>query len=112
MDPVYPRSGYPLILYGQPASARLVRRIMHSPVTIDAPSTHDWLLPRLGLDQYPFEHREYRGRVESYDPLSGRVGLDQVAPPLRPAAPPEPMGPAAPSKGADPAPKVGPVAAP
>jgi hypothetical protein len=100
MDPVYPRSGYPLFLYGQPASARLVRRIMHSPITIGAPATHDWVLPRLGLDQYPIEHREYHGRVEPYDPPSGRVGLEQVAPPLRPAAPPQPKTPDA--KAADP----------
>jgi len=93
MDPVYSRSGYPLFLYGQPASARVVRRIMHSPVPINPRTTHDWLLPRLGLDQYPIEHREYHGRVETYDPASGRAGLEYVAPPLRPAAEPVPKAP-------------------
>lgn len=100
MDPVYPRSRYPLALYGQPASARLLRRVMHSPVTIGAPATHDWLLPRLGLDQYPIEHRQYHGKVEPYDPTSGRGDLNYVAPPLRPAAPPQPKTPDA--KTADP----------
>ena len=107
MDPVYPRSRYPLVLYGQPASARLVRRIMHSPATIGAPATHDWLLPMLGLDQYPFEHREYRGQVEPYDPATGGGDLNQVAPPLLPVVPPIPKGPTAPPKGIDPAPKAG-----
>ncbi len=93
MDPVYPRWGYPLLLYGQPASARLVRRVMNSPVTIGAPATHDGLLPRLGLDQYPIEQREYRGPVEPYDPATGRGGLEYVSPPLRPAAPPQPKAP-------------------
>ncbi len=93
MDPVYSRTGYPLFLYGQPASARLVRRIMHSPVPINPRTTHDWLLPRLGLDQYPIEHREYHGRVEAYDPTTGRGGLVYVAPPLRPAAQPVPKAP-------------------
>jgi hypothetical protein len=102
MDPVYPRTGYPLVLYGQPASARLVRRVMHSPVTIDAPRTHDWLLPRLGLDHYPIEKREYRGRVEPYDPATGRAGLEYTAPPLRPAAPPVPKAPAPDPKAGEP----------
>lgn len=88
MDPAYPRWGYPLFLYGQRASARLVRRVMHSPVTIGAPATHDWIIPRLGLDRYPIDRREYTGRVESYDPATGRAGLDQVDRVLRPAAPP------------------------
>ena len=93
MDPAYPRAGYPLLLYGQSGSARLVRRLMHSPVTIGAPATHDWILPRLGLTEYPIEHRQYRGRVEAYDPATGRGGLNYVAPPLRPAAPPQPKTP-------------------
>ncbi len=66
MDPELPRSSYPLFLYGQPATARLVRRIMNAPATIGAPATHDWILPRLGLCDYPIEKREYRGRVEPY----------------------------------------------
>jgi hypothetical protein len=68
MDPVYPRWRYPLALYGQPATANLVRRIMHSPVTINGETTHDWLIPRLGLDQYCIERREYRGKITPYVP--------------------------------------------
>lgn len=68
MDPELPRSGYPLFLYGEPATARLVRRIMRVPVTIGAPKTHDWLLQHLGLTDFPIERREYRGPVAAYVP--------------------------------------------
>jgi hypothetical protein len=68
MDPMYPRGRYPLAFYGQPATANLVRRIMHGPVTIGAPDTHDWLVPRLGLTAYPIERRTYRGRVVPFSP--------------------------------------------
>jgi hypothetical protein len=92
MDPVYPRGRYPLAFYGQPATANLVRRLMRSPITIDAPNTHDWLLPRLGLTQYPIERRTYRGQVVPYE--AGATGdLGEVRPALRPAAPPEPKEP-------------------
>ena len=101
MDPVYPRWRYPLALYGQPATANLVRRIMHSPVTIGAGATHDWLIPRLGLDQYPIERREYRGRIVPYQP--GAPDL-QAAPVL-----PVPLAPVVPK---DPTPKTAPVVLP
>jgi hypothetical protein len=70
MDPVYARWRYPLALYGQPATANLVSRLMHSPVTIGAPCTHDWLIPRLGLCEYPIERRTYRGRVVPHEPIA------------------------------------------
>jgi hypothetical protein len=66
MDPVYQRGRYPLAFYGQPATANLVRRLMHSPIFIDPPRTHDWLIPRLGLTAYPIERRGYRGKVVPY----------------------------------------------
>lgn len=65
MDPEISRVGYPLFLYGQPASARLVRRIMNSPAPIDSRTTHEWLLPSLGLDQYLIDIRSYHGPVAS-----------------------------------------------
>jgi len=64
MDPEISRVGYPLFLYGQPASARVVRRVMNSPAPIDARTTHGWLLPHLALDQYPIEQRTYHGPVD------------------------------------------------
>ena len=68
MDPVYPRWRYPLIFYGQTAAEHLVRRLMHSPIFINPPLTHDWLIAPLGLNNYPIEQREYRGRVIPYQP--------------------------------------------
>lgn len=83
MDPVYARWRYPLALYGQPATANLVRRIMHSPVTIDGTKTHDWLICRLGLSDYPIERRSYHGRIAPYYP--GAADLQEV--PLAPKLP-------------------------
>ncbi|MDB5310571.1 MAG: hypothetical protein JWO38_4773 [Gemmataceae bacterium] len=71
MDPVYARWRYPLAFYGQPATAHLVRRLMHSPIFIDPPTTHDWLIPRLGLTDYPIRRRTYRGRSVPHEPGDG-----------------------------------------
>jgi hypothetical protein len=105
MDPAYPRWRYPLALYGQPATANLVRRMMHSPIFIDPPTTHDWLIPKLGLSRYPIERRQYRGKVIPHED-GGPAGLDYAAPALRPGAP------AVPKKGALPIPPVPPVPTP
>jgi hypothetical protein len=64
---------------------------MHSPIIIDPKTTHDWLLPRLGLDAYPLEKRRYIGRSEEHDPNSP-VGLEAKAPPVIPV-PPRPKEP-------------------
>ena len=76
MDPIYPRWHYPLVEYGQAATANFVRRLMHSPVTIEGSKTHDWLIPRLGLNEYPIERRSYRGRIDPYVP--GAPGLNSA----------------------------------
>jgi hypothetical protein len=67
MDPVYPRWRYPLALYGKPATANLVRRLMHSPIFIDPPCTHDWVITSLGLCECDIERRTYRGRVVPHE---------------------------------------------
>jgi hypothetical protein len=67
MDPIYPRWRYPLAVYGKPATANLVRRFMHSPIWIEPKVTHDWLLPRLGLNAYPLEKRKYIGRADEHE---------------------------------------------
>jgi hypothetical protein len=79
MDPVYPRWRYPLAVYGKAATANLVRRFMHSPIWIDPPKTHPWLLSRLGLDAYPLRERKYIGFSEEHD---GSSDLDSKAAPL------------------------------
>jgi hypothetical protein len=82
MDPVYARGGYPLLYYGKPGTARVVRRLMHSPVFLDPRTTHDWLLPRLGLGAYPLEKRRYLGLVaDEHDPNSP-ADLDTRTPAL------------------------------
>lgn len=78
MDPVYPRWGYPLLYYGKPGTSHLVRRFMHSPIWIRPRQTHDWLIPRLGLEGLPIERRTYVGRAEEHDPNSS-AGLDARA---------------------------------
>ena len=94
MDPEYPRWRYPLAFWGKPATANLVRRIMRSPAIIDPPTTHDWLLPRLGLTPDQYTQREYVGRVQGYP---GGPGVPSFASPL-PAIPcPPPAVPAAPA---------------
>lgn len=117
LDPVYARERYPLSYYGAPATANMVRRFMKSPVFIDPPTTHDWLICRLGLDEYPIQRRQYRGRVVPHQP--GAPGL-QAAParplPIAPIVPKDPTPKTAPGltpapKGT-PAPKVSPAPAP
>ena len=92
MDPAYPRGRYPLAVYGQPATAHVVRRMMHSPIFIDPPRTHDWLIPRLGLTAYPIERREYRGTVVPHVPgspadLDSAPRLPLPTPPVVPPGP-------------------------
>jgi hypothetical protein len=70
LDPQYDRARYPLIFYGFPASRRLVHEAARRQAFIDPWTTHDWLIPALGLDQYPIERREqpYKGIRRPLDP--------------------------------------------
>lgn len=67
MDPQFPRWRYPLALYGQPGTRDLVGRLMRAGIVMDGGTTHDWLLPRLGLDRCDIERKQYRGRVVPHD---------------------------------------------
>lgn len=75
LDPEYDRARYPLIFYGHPASRLLVREAARRQALIDPWTTHDWLIPALGLDQYPIDRREqpYKGIRLLLDPITGRV---------------------------------------
>jgi hypothetical protein len=88
MDPIYPRWGYPLAFYGKAGTAHAVRRFMRSPIWYSPQVTHDWLLPRLGLDAYPLKRRRYEGRAEEHTPGTA-ADLDATALPIRPATVPE-----------------------
>jgi hypothetical protein len=79
MDPRYARFRYPLAYYGEAASAQVVRRFMHSPVIIDPPKTHDWIIEELDLNRYKLNLKEYRGRAVPYKP-GGDAGLSVVDP--------------------------------
>jgi hypothetical protein len=73
LDPQFDRARYPLVFYGHPASRRLVHEAARRQALIDPWTTHDWLIPALGLDQYPIDRREqpYRGIRRQIDPATG-----------------------------------------
>jgi hypothetical protein len=73
MDPQFDRARYPLAFYGHPASRRLVQEAARRQAFIDPWTTHDWLIPALGLDRYPIDRRPqpYRGLRRPIDPTTG-----------------------------------------
>jgi hypothetical protein len=73
LDPQFDRARYPLTAYGHPASRRLVREAARRQALIDPWTTHDWLIPKLGLDQYPIDRSEqpYKGIRRQIDPTTG-----------------------------------------
>lgn len=100
MDPLYRRVRYSLVFYGKPATANILRRFMHSPIWIEPRTTHDWLIPRLGLDAYALQKRRYIGLREEHEP-GAPTDLDAKAPPIPlPGIEPKPKEP----KSADPPP--------
>ena len=78
MDPLFGRQEYPLRRSGQAASEHLVKQLLERPVVIDAPQTHDWLMPQIGLDRYSIDYRRYAGRVVPFSPEAIQQSL--VAP--------------------------------
>ena len=74
MDPMYSRSRYPLSFFGVGATRHAVRQIMSREVVIDPDTTHNWLIPALGLDKYPLMTGVYRGPKKPFSPeaISGR----------------------------------------
>jgi hypothetical protein len=55
VDPVMGRGHYPLIRIGKPASRYIAHQIMQRSVYDQYRYDNSWLIPRLGLDQYPIE---------------------------------------------------------
>ena len=66
MDPEFGRTRYPLIFFGRSGTQNFVGRTMRAPAVIDPPKTHDWIVPRLGLDRYPITRGKYIGPVTPY----------------------------------------------
>jgi hypothetical protein len=55
IDPVMGRGHYPLIRIGKPASRYIAHQIMQRSFYDQYRYDNSWLIPRLGLDQYPIE---------------------------------------------------------
>ncbi len=66
MDPQFDRRRYPLRYFGVDGSRHAVEQILTRPVVIDAPKTHDWLIPALGLDRYCITREQYRGAAVAF----------------------------------------------
>jgi hypothetical protein len=61
MDPVYSRSRYRLIRFGNAASRFIAGELRVRDMLLNPSQTHDWLNRELGLDAYPITHRLHAG---------------------------------------------------
>jgi hypothetical protein len=68
MDPQFDRRQYPLLFYGDAAAKNIVRQLFERPILIHPQETYDWLIPALGLDQFPIVLRRYRGPSREFSP--------------------------------------------
>jgi hypothetical protein len=67
MDPRVNRSYYRLGRFGYAGSRFVVRQLVERELVIDPDQTHDWLIARLGLCEYPIARRRAVGRAHSSD---------------------------------------------
>lgn len=58
-DVLFTRQAYPLTYFGDSASLNILRKMVERGAIPDAKTTHDWLIPLLGLDRDLIWHREY-----------------------------------------------------
>jgi len=58
-DSLFGRQAYPLAFFGDAASVQILRQLVIRGAVPDVQTTHDWLIPELGLDRYPVTRREY-----------------------------------------------------
>lgn len=58
-DALFRRQAYPLAYFGDAASEHILRQLVLRGAVPDPETTHDWLIPALGLDRYPITRREY-----------------------------------------------------
>ena len=58
-DALFRRQAYPLAYFGDAASQHILRQLVLRGAVPDPDTTHDWLIPALGLDRYPITRREY-----------------------------------------------------
>ncbi|MCS7021126.1 MAG: hypothetical protein NZU63_04785 [Gemmataceae bacterium] len=57
-DPVLYRRIQPVVRVGEPGTSRLARIYVQTGAFIHPEVTHDWLIPVIGLDRYPFVRRQ------------------------------------------------------
>jgi hypothetical protein len=62
-DPVLNRLIQPVLQVGEPGTSRLATRYHRAGAFIGAPATHDWVIPAIGVDQYPVIRRELGERI-------------------------------------------------
>jgi hypothetical protein len=58
-DSLFGRQAYPLAYFGDAASQQILRQLVMRGAVPDPATTHDWLIPALGLDAYPVTRRKY-----------------------------------------------------
>lgn len=58
-DSLFTRQAYPLTFFGNSASLNILWKLQKRGAIPDVYTTHDWLIPSLGIDQYPICRREY-----------------------------------------------------
>jgi len=58
-DSRFRRQAYPLAYFGDAASEHILRLLVLRGAVPDPGTTHDWLIPALGLDRFPIARREY-----------------------------------------------------
>jgi hypothetical protein len=66
MDAVYDRDRYRLDRYGEAASRFIVKQLFERQTLIAPERTHDWLIPRLGIDTFKIERQTYDGPANPY----------------------------------------------
>jgi hypothetical protein len=67
LDPEFDRTRYPLRWYGEAGSRHIVEECARRNAILDPATTHDWLLPRMGLDCSCIIRRCYDGPVGDLD---------------------------------------------
>jgi hypothetical protein len=58
-DAIFTRQAYPLTYFGDAASQNILRMLVERGAIQDVKTTHEWLIPILGLDRYDIVRREY-----------------------------------------------------
>lgn len=73
-DVEFSRKHYHLRRYGETASEFIVQQCFERCLLLKPETTHDWLIPKLGLQKYPIVHRRYKGWH-----LSADEGIEEPA---------------------------------